>query len=434
MSILNSFKKTLGLPNSDEPDDSYGVSSSAPYVNPFRKDNNGVNAPAEMASSFVDANDAGDELDIEFAGKLEQVIAGYINKIKARAQQEKNALKSGASSADEKIEDLQKQLQAAQAQLKTAQSRQQDLTNKVMTLQADYEQLDLEKKSLMNKLRVVEMRDDDTSDMEKEIVRLNTELDEANAKLAKVKNADGELLTPEQIAEKDQEIEKLNAQVAEQKEQLTEANEQLSQLDQLQEEIEKITQIHAQKDEEIASLKGQVEQMQDAVKQRDDMKQQLDNAGATATNLQKIIDQLNLKAKTTAEQQNRRDINLANSIDALKQQIADAKALAQGYKAKLDEQQNAKDNTAEKIAQLEKEREDAKAEVKQVQLKLEKKQHELQAATEALAEKDRRITAFVQQMTGSLLSPNADEQKPAANPSTPSADQLDSDDWMSPNK
>ena len=114
--------------------------------------------------------------------------------------------------------------------------------------------------------------------------------------------------------------------------------------------------------------------------------------------LQKTIEQLEQTAKQNAEVQNRRSIETGNLIDGLKQQLSTVTAMAEDYKRKYNSLSVDGNEKAANFAKITAERDDAKAELKRTQVTLQKKQHEAQAMSDAIAEKDRRIAALIQQV------------------------------------
>ena len=73
-------------------------------------------------------------------------------------------------------------------QRKALNERMQDVNSRVAQLEADHEQFELENKSLLNKLKVCQVKMDDADVYREEIVRLKSEINDLRLKNAKIED------------------------------------------------------------------------------------------------------------------------------------------------------------------------------------------------------------------------------------------------------
>ncbi len=117
---------------------------------------------------------------------LARIAADAMRHSDAQWQQRQTSLRVELETYKDKLRRLdEKQNDAKQAQLsaerqkRALSERVHDLESKVLNLEAEAEQYDLEKKSLLNKLKVAKINDDDNSAMREEVEKLRAELEEA---------------------------------------------------------------------------------------------------------------------------------------------------------------------------------------------------------------------------------------------------------------
>lgn len=245
-------------------------------------------------------------------------------------QQRQTSLRAEVETYKEKLRLLEeKQNEARQAQLsaerqkRALSERVHDLESKVLKLEADAEQTDLEKKSLVNKLKVANVHDEDNEALRAEIENLRKQLSEAgsNAEAAQpepqekivekivevvktVDNPNTERLLSEAITENAQlktaasrikneherelseayavakELEaKLhiaNKNMKELQAELDHANEELHVAEEIQETIDKFEEVKLRQDERIASLKSENEALRKGASDSDALLQTRD--------------------------------------------------------------------------------------------------------------------------------------------------------------
>jgi len=237
--------------------------------------------------------------------QLQQSVRDHLAMINDRAnrhseaqwQQRQTSLRAEVETYKEKLRQLEeKQNEAKQAQLsaerqkRALSERVHDLESKVLKLEADAEQTELEKKSLVNKLKVANVHDGDNEAMRSEIEQLRAQLIEARNEAVKsepeiktVDNPETERLLAEAITENARlkteaqrsldkhrtELEdaraaamvfenKLNLasqSIMELQEELDHANEELKMAEEIQERIEKFEEIKQRQETRISKLK-----------------------------------------------------------------------------------------------------------------------------------------------------------------------------------
>lgn len=268
---------------------------------------------------------------------------------------------------------LRERLKDSENQRRALQSRYNTLTERVASLEGDIEHLEVEKKALQNKLKVAQVQSGAVGDssMEAQVESIATEYKEkmevTNALLNEIRS---------EAARKTQEVEELRQKLDEAQtastvgaKELTELKEQVAALEkQTAEQEAKIAadaKAHAdaiaEKDALIASMKDEVSasasakekemmaEMEDMLKDVEDFKQkkidemealkqsvaeankaadeakeQLLLAQNEKTKLTKQVADLNRRMADTVERHNRRDVNVANQIDHLKEKLKES--------------------------------------------------------------------------------------------------------------
>lgn len=268
---------------------------------------------------------------------------------------------------------LRERLKDSENQRRALQTRYNTLTERVASLEGDIEHLEVEKKALQNKLKVAQVQSGAVGDssVEAQVENIATEYKEkmevTNALLNEIRS---------EAARKTQEVEELRQKLDEAQtastvgaKELTELKEQVAALEkQTAEQDEKIAadaKAHAdaiaEKDALIASMKDEASasasakekemmaEMEDMLKDVEDFKQkkidemealkqsvaeankaadeakeQLLLAQNEKTKLTKQVADLNRRMADTVERHNRRDVNVANQIDHLKEKLKES--------------------------------------------------------------------------------------------------------------
>lgn len=268
---------------------------------------------------------------------------------------------------------LRERLKDSENQRRALQTRYNTLTERVASLEGDIEHLEVEKKALQNKLKVAQVQSGAVGDLsvEAQVENIATEYKEkmevTNALLNEIRS---------EAARKTQEVEELRQKLDEAQtastvgaKELAELKEQVAALEkQTAEQEAKIAadaKAHAdaiaEKDALIASMKDEASasasakekemmaEMEDMLKDVEDFKQkkidemealkqsvaeankaadeakeQLLLAQNEKTKLTKQVADLNRRMADTVERHNRRDVNVANQIDHLKEKLKES--------------------------------------------------------------------------------------------------------------
>lgn len=268
---------------------------------------------------------------------------------------------------------LRERLKDSENQRRALQTRYNTLTERIASLEGDIEHLEVEKKALQNKLKVAQVQSGAVGDssVEAQVESIATEYKEkmevTNALLNEIRS---------EAARKTQEVEELRQKLDEAQtastvgaKELAELKEQVAALEkQTAEQEAKIAadaKAHAdaiaEKDAMIASMKDEASasasakekemmaEMEDMLKDVEDFKQkkidemealkqsvaeankaadeakeQLLLAQNEKTKLTKQVADLNRRMADTVERHNRRDVNVANQIDHLKEKLKES--------------------------------------------------------------------------------------------------------------
>jgi len=426
MSFFKSIKNAFGSDSDDY--DVYGQPTT--FVNPFSKDKNVPDHDHDKHEEVKIEVDMKEEyaIDAEFADKAARLMNEHtqavIDKLKGSWKQEREELMKMVEEAKKSLEESKEKMQVNEANRRQAQTKANDLMSKITELEAEHEKMDIEKKSLESRLKAMEVRGEGAEDLNKKVEELNATIEDLQNKVAErdaeierrdnlaLQAADGptvEQLT-QQIQERDELIDNLRANVGELEEKLKVAAEDLKEAEELQKTVEQVEDFMDKKNSEISSLRQQIIDLQKRASEYDEMRKAHIVLEEENEGLKKNIEQLELTAKQNAEVQNRRSIETGNTIDGLKSQLANAMAVAEDFKRKYNSLSVDGNEKAANFAKISAERDDAKAELKRTQVTLQKKQHEAQAMNDAIAEKDRRIAALMQQIEELKAAAN---QRPA---------------------
>lgn len=273
-----------------------------------------------------------------------------------------------------KLADLQARFKTVDMQRRAAQNRANDLSVRITALSDENERLEIERKGLLNKVKVLKykcgMADGDPVEMpandetQAQLDKAKEELEQLKAELSKandtIKQQAEEIENSNKSAEeKDETIQSLKAEIEE-------ANENLKICDEIEKRIAEFEEFKKRNKAEKNALKehiAQLEKREDTVS--DELKAQLQLTLEQNAKFIQEIEQLNQKARETNDKHNRRDIELANRINDLKSQVQSAARLAEGYKDSLDEQIKAADEARAKLSKSDERCESLKSQLAQ---------------------------------------------------------------------
>ncbi len=412
MGFFNGIKRAFGFSdNGDEHDDELdgidGRAARSPYVNPFRNDTPPAERhDAEPAVERVEPARKQAQPSPSASAEVEEGIVPRskheaVKKAQQAAQEkEQQAVSEAALAGSAKVPSaliddiasvlsahlgnmpvtavandspLRERLKDSENQRRALQTRYNTLTERIASLEGDIEHLEVEKKALQNKLKVVQVQSGAVGDssVEAQVENIATEYKEkmevTNALLNEIRS---------EAARKTQEVEELRQKLDEAQtastvdaKELAELKEQVAALEkQTAEQEAKIAadaKAHAdaiaEKDALIASMKDEASasasakekemmaEMEDMLKDVEDFKQkkidemealkqsvaeankaadeakeQLLLAQNEKTKLTKQVADLNRRMADTVERHNRRDVNVANQIDHLKAKLKES--------------------------------------------------------------------------------------------------------------
>lgn len=322
----------------------------------------------------------------EFVGYVNRVRQEGIEKAAERWNEERQAIveqlktaDAAATGAAQRIAEVKERLTTTEAQRRAANARINDLTAKVETLEAEKEQYDLENKSLLNKIKVMQVKGEGDADLADEVVRLNAMLDEqrkltqqAQQECEQLRQAapTGEVQALEdefkgkmaitnelmnslrnEAAQKNREAQQLAVKVKELQQELDEANESLELAAEVEKQVQQVQQVIQKKNAEIAALKAAA--LQPATSDADEkLRQQLMDAEQQIIKLNKQLADAERSEKERAKTRQQRDIDTANRIDALKEQVATAARLNEELRRQLTTEQQQRAAQEEAAKQL----------------------------------------------------------------------------------
>ena len=248
--------------------------------------------------------------------------------------------------AAERAEQALTRVQSADAQRKAVTERCRTLENRVAELEAEREQFDLENKSLVNKIKVAQVHADDAAHYREEADELRRQLAELKEKSAAAIDAETEAKWSDEVARLQQEITTKDA------------------------DIDALT----KKAEETAS------QLADARKELDEALATLDIANEVQEQVDKLSDQIKARdAKIAAmrEQWDKKEAEAARSYNEGNNANLDLKLQYDLLKAEAQKLREA-------VANADKDKEDAVAELQEHLFKAEKDNETLKGRIEAL--------------------------------------------------
>ena len=191
----------------EKDDDEITTHRSTPYINPFKK----VDEPATP----VPVADAAQKLDEDMAIDAEKqyvqqlfgtTISDYVGKISADAvdrfrsgrqgelieiEKSKLAAEKQLAEAKAKVDELRQRAQTADQQKNIFKEKAQQLEQRVATAEAERDQYQLETKSLMNKLKVASVGEENLRNLSDENAKLLEEMASLRTQLAEARAAQG---------------------------------------------------------------------------------------------------------------------------------------------------------------------------------------------------------------------------------------------------
>lgn len=205
--------------------------------------------------------------------------------------------KARCETAEKDMNDMKAVKMSEDRQKAALKERIRNLEDKVATAEAEKEQYDLENKSLLNKLKVSQVKNAAIEESEKEIqeltaqvVALKKEIAEGGADDEKIKALEEEYKSKmeinnalineilaeaaknkEALGEKEKELGELKSELEAAKAELGEMTENMGLLDDIQEQLKKVEEFKKKKEEEIAELNIKVSELQ---KEKDDIQSQ----------------------------------------------------------------------------------------------------------------------------------------------------------------
>ncbi|MDE6702339.1 MAG: hypothetical protein K2K00_01530 [Muribaculaceae bacterium] len=250
-----------------------------------------------------------DSLDASVKKYLDDITAQTRHRCEVRWANEQSSMRGEMESLKAKAKEIEQQrLDIKQRQLSSDRQRRalndrvHDLENQIATFDAEREQLDLENKSLINKLKVAAV-------YEAEAENLRNDLKEAQAEILAMRNNGGEapaVSTDDQsrIAELEAEIERLNNELAAATEKDSIASEMLNGLQ-----------------SKASSARSEIEKKDNEI---NDLKVRLAEAENLQSDIEKLNQQMNL-VEEAIEKRDRKIARLKETCESLRNENAELK-------------------------------------------------------------------------------------------------------------
>lgn len=184
---------------------------------------------------------------------------------------------------------------SAERQKRALSERVHDLESKVIQLEADAEQTELEKKSLVNKLKVASVHEEDSSALREEINRLKSELlksrasdsEEGRSELMEADMQQEIIDLREEVMTLKASLSMVNEELASTRESLENATEDLRVAEEIQNQLEKFEDVKKRQDSRINGLKKKNQelsaQLADTIRQLEDARAQAAQSRAETT-------------------------------------------------------------------------------------------------------------------------------------------------------
>lgn len=250
------------------------------------------------------------------------------NNERARTQNEMASLKAQLKELEDSKNEWKRQQLSVERQKRALSDRLHDLENQVASLEAEKEQYDLENKSLINKLKVSGVKEDDVENLRQEVERLQKELAAARENTS---SSEGTETNKEELEQKDAEIKSLKEQLSylESKAQGIDSTEKINELE--KQVVELTTELETAKDElsqarselEIASeIQSEIEKFETLKKKKDERITELQteniSKSETIESLNKEISSLKRTIEDNLYKQAEAETILRNEIEQMK--------------------------------------------------------------------------------------------------------------------
>lgn len=392
--MFKKLSKALGLSgdNADVDNDEYtpydDISARKPYINPFKKDEaaesasstkpSGANAvdmpmpeinraqglPVEFLDTVVDIINGNlpqivkDNLNIEsekeslaktiephFKMVLDAVHDGAVaearkaweNDVK-EVNEKISKLTTNAAEQEKRAADARQKLQVEEAKRRALADKGEEQKARIATLEAEKEQYEIENKSLLNKLKVMQVYADDSNTYKEQLNDRDNLIAALNAKLT----------------EADQQAKNTAAEVQKIRSELKEATAALEIAAEMEQKLEQAEEMKSQDAQEIEELKAQIDQL----------KKQLEESAAQAVaGAEKLTADIDTLKSEHAEQiKSLSESNAAAIATLTAESEARIDKLNSEHKTKVDELVNECKATVEELAKERSARKDESAE------------------------------------------------------------------------
>lgn len=441
--MFKKLSKALGLSgdNADDDNDEYtpydDVSARKPYINPFKKDEtaeaasstkpSGANAvdmpmpeinrthglPVEFLDTVVDIINGNlpqivkDNLNLEnekeslaktiephFKAVLDSVHDGAVaearkaweNDVK-EVNEKISKLTTTAADQEKRAADARQKLQVEEAKRRALADKGEEQKARIATLEAEKEQYEIENKSLLNKLKVMQVYADDSNTYKEQLNDRDNLIAALNAKLT----------------EADQQAKNTAAEIQKIRAELKEAVADLETAADMEQKLEHAEEQKAQDAQEIEELKTQI----------DGLKKQLEESAAQAVaNAEKLTADMDTLKSEHAEQIKSLSENNAAAIATLTAESeARIEKLNAEHKTKVDELVNECKATVEELAKERSARKDESAEhtkeVKFLKAQWKRTESELRQQIKELSERKPTIGLSAVAASGDSMRPVA---------------------------
>lgn len=194
----------------------------------------------------------------------------------AKARKEVEEMKQMAGSIDEQRRKIQENRLSADRQKRALNDRIRDLEKALETAEADREQLDLENKGLLNKLRLAsmdraEIQDGDITDLQArqaaELQALAKERDDLRAALDNLKDKD--LMATELYNDSLHTVAALKAEIEKRDNEISELKANIKSFEELNQQLEQVDDAISRRDEVIISLKNKARKFQNDLRDKE---------------------------------------------------------------------------------------------------------------------------------------------------------------------
>lgn len=219
--------------------------------------------------------------------RLRKEADNRVESLSTRLNTELDALRSRCKELDEKEKTRKEQQLSADRQKRALNEKIADMEKNMRTIQAEREQLELENRSLINKIKAASVRSSDSEhdDIEKTRAAMSnkmiTELRNNNAHLnqdleAVKKELEDTKRTLEQsqaaidkatkdLTDKENEVQDYKQRIEHLNQELSDASSALEAMTQIQEKVEQFEKILTKRDEKIKTLKKEKEQLEESL-------------------------------------------------------------------------------------------------------------------------------------------------------------------------